>query len=160
MTDSVNGKDSNVELIYNYTGSLYQATSNNLSSLNTRLATIIGFGGLLLRFSADLPDDNLWQTIIKLMTGLLISISVCFSLAGFLSKASGSVVKPEALLKKWYYSTDEECRLIIIREWAKTIEELNDLRKHKSDRLNLSVIFLVASVLFFGLSIWLTASIF
>jgi hypothetical protein len=160
MNEANNDEErSNVELIYDYTGSLYQSTSSNLASLDTRLATIIGFGGLLLRFSGDLLADNWWQLTIKLVTGVLIAVSACVALQGFLSKPSGTLIKPEALLNKWYYISDEECRLLITRELAQTIEELNHLREYKSRRLNCSVRCLVAAVLTFGLSIWL-ASIF
>jgi hypothetical protein len=155
MTTTNNENKPNVELIYEYTNGIYSDTSSNISSLDTRLATTMGFGGLLLRFSDDLANGNWWQLTLKLTVSLLIAFSVCLALKGFLSGPSGTLIKPKALLDRWYYLPDEECRLLIIREWSKSIDEFNSLRVRKSKCLNLSVAFLVLSVVFFGVGIWL-----
>jgi len=113
-----------VELIYNYTESLLKARNDTITQLNGKLSTFLGFGGLLLRFSADLPDNSTLMDIpgfplsscllLKIVACALSAVSVCISALGLTAQERGSVVSPDKLMYKWFRKPDVRCRAFII----------------------------------------------
>ncbi len=158
-----NTEHTNVELIYNYTESLLKARSDTITQLNGKLSTFLGFGGLLLRFSADLPDCSTPLDIpgfyfsscllLKIVACVLSAASVCLSAMGLTAKEKGSVVSPDKLMNKWFRKADVRCRSFIINTWRGTIEEFENLGKKKARQLNLAIYLLAIAIIVFAMDI-------
>jgi hypothetical protein len=110
-------ESTNIRLAYEYTESVYKARNEALDNLNGRLGTFLGFGGLLLRFAADLPGINT-----GCLTCLILKVIVCgfsaasiFAIAtGLTSNPIGTIVKPRELMTDyWYKLSDERYRAYI-----------------------------------------------
>ncbi len=148
-----------------------EAVSQSINVLNTKLTTIIGFGGVLLKFAVDLPDASLvfgipGQStklgclsclILKITVCLLSTISICLAAIGLLAKEGGGIVRPRKLLKEWLYEPDERCRLFIARTWRNAIEELDVLRADKARRLNQAILALSFASATFALDVIVAA---
>lgn len=156
----------NIKLIYEYTQSVLEAVNDSITRLNNKFSTVIGFSGILLRFSIDLPDSNLllnqWSciscSISKILVCVLSIISICYSAWGLTSERGGDIVPPSLLLydedlKDWYHKTDEECRAFIALTWCNGILELTNIRKKKATILNFSIWTLTSATIVFGISI-------
>jgi hypothetical protein len=50
-----NTEQSNIDLIYTYTESVLKSQIDSLGKLDTRLATLLAFSGVLLKLVFDLP---------------------------------------------------------------------------------------------------------
>ncbi|MBD1871871.1 hypothetical protein H6F75_00100 [Nodosilinea sp. FACHB-131] len=150
MVTNVVKEQTNVALIYDYAREMYFDRKQNLRSLDTRLATAIGFAGLTLRFAAELPELGLVEPRLKVAACGLAALATVVALKGFVSQASGEVMRPDALLEKFYYDSDEQCRLVIVRQWQSASDALSHLAAAKSYWLNRSVILLVLAALSFG----------
>lgn len=157
MATKVMEEQTNVALIYDYSREGYFDRKQNLRSLDTRLATAIGFAGLTLRFAAELPESGLLESRLKVAACGLAALATVVALRGFVSQASGEVMRPDALLEKFYYDSDEQCRLVIVRKWQSASDELNQVSTAKSHWLNRSIILLVLAALFFGADVVMAA---
>jgi hypothetical protein len=158
-----NTEHTNVELIYNYTESLLKARNDTITQLNGKLSTFLGFGGLLLRFSADLPQHSTPIDIpgfpcstcllLKIVACALSAASVCLSALGLTAQERGSVVSPDKLMAAWFRKPDVRCRSFIINTWRGTIEEFRLLGIKKARRLNLAIYLLAIAAIVFALDI-------
>lgn len=147
----------NVALIYDYAREMYFDRKQNLRSLDTRLATAIGFAGLTLRFAAELPAPVVAGPWLKIAACGMASLAAVLALKGFTSQPSGEVVRPDALLETYYYDTDEQCRLVIAQSWQDGFDSLGSVGLAKSQWLNRSVVVLVLAALMFGADVVLAA---
>jgi hypothetical protein len=157
----------NVGLIFEYTQSLHESISDNIDVLNTRLGVVIAYGGVLLRFALDLPGQStiikfpeIGLTlgcpiclILKLAVLVLATASICISVIGLSSEASGKIVKPKRLMKNWYRKSEESCRCHIINTWIESIDLLRESRKNKATKLNKAIRLLAASTVVFALNV-------
>lgn len=125
-------ESTNINLAYEYTESVYKARNEALDNLNGRLGTFLGFGGLLLRFAADLPGINT-----GCLTCLILKAIVC----GFSNES------------------DERYRAYITNTWVEAIELFEEAAIKKGKRLNLSIWLLTLATIAFALDI-IIASVF
>lgn len=161
---SINSKEhTNVELIYSYTESLLKVRNDTITQINGKLSTFLGFGGLLLRFSADLPESSLSINVLgesynvclvlKVITCTVSTLSICLSALGLTAQERGIVISPDKLMNKWFREPDIKCRSFIINTWRETIEEFRILAKKKARRLNLAIYLLAIAAALFALDI-------
>ncbi|MEO1385985.1 MAG: hypothetical protein AAFV85_01265 [Cyanobacteria bacterium J06634_6] len=143
----------NTELIYNYTEKIFDSIRINVASLNTRLGVTIGFSGLMLRFSLDLPDSFPTSQVLKILSCLLVCSASVLALTGFLTKPTGEYASAKQLLDENYYRPEEMIRLQIIRGWNTGIQGLMNLQQQKNLYLNYAVKALATASLCFGLNI-------
>jgi hypothetical protein len=153
----------NISVAYEYTESVYKARNEALDNLNGRLGTFLGFGGLLLRFAADLPGINT-----RCLTCLILKVIVCgfsaasiFAIAtGLTSNPIGTIVKPRELMRDyWYNESDERYRAYITNTWVEAIELFEEAAIKKGKRLNLAIWLLALATIAFALDI-IIASVF
>ncbi|MEM8723292.1 MAG: hypothetical protein AAGE84_29065 [Cyanobacteria bacterium P01_G01_bin.39] len=162
MTSPVNKDDKfrNTGLIYDYTESVFDSIQASIEKIDTKLATIIGFGGVILKFTLDLPgkeclDDYICYSclIFKILACIGAIISICTSVYAFTVKKITYIVSPRELHREWLNETEERCKLRISRTWRNSIEDLEKARDTKIRYLNMSLIALAAVSIFFGADI-------
>ncbi len=143
----------NTRIIYDYTEKIFRGIQDNIASLNTRLGVTIGFSGLMLRFSLDLPENFPSCLSLKVAACSLVCVALCLALNGFLTEPTGKYVKADELLEDNYYLPEELLRLKIIDGWNEGIRGLSFLQARKNRYLNWSVKTLAVSSLCFGINI-------
>lgn len=150
----------NTGLIYDYTESVFESILSSIEKIDTKLATIIGFGGVILKFTLDLPGNNYSNDyicysclIFKILACIGAVLSICTSVYAFTVKRITQIVSPRELHRSWLNETEERCRLLISRTWRNAIEDLEKTRDKKIRYLNISLISLAAVSVFFGLDI-------
>ncbi|NET00360.1 MAG: hypothetical protein F6K61_07210 [Sphaerospermopsis sp. SIO1G1] len=147
----------NTKLAYEYTESLLKDVNKSIDSLNTKMTTVIGFSGLLLRFSADL-SDNSYCLYIKIAICVLLAIDICLCIIGLMPSPCGDVVSPEDLLdREWYYKSDERCRHYIASAWKGAIKQLELQARNKRECLRYAMLSLGLSIILFAISIIMEA---
>ena len=150
------------ELVSHYIEHSYKATIDSLNSLNTRLTTLIGFSGILLRITIDLPEVIIYDfqltPIIKIIVSIILFLVILSLIMGLSPKASGSPYTGQELLDKLSQNnTHNECLRFIILHRDKTIEDIDKLRVQKTDNLKISNILISVSIFLFALDIILNA---
>lgn len=156
-------ESTNISLAYEYTESVYKARNEALDNLNGRLGTFLGFGGLLLRFAADLPGLNTGCLTCLILKAIVCGFSAAsiFAIAtGLTSNPIGTIVKPRELMTDyWYNESDERCRAYITNTWVEAIELFEEAAIKKGKRLNLAIWLLALATIAFALDI-IIASVF
>lgn len=170
--ENLNTQDhTNNKLAYEYTESTLKIVSAGIDVINTKLSTVLGFGGVLLRFAADLPSKSeivsktgslgllgCLSLLLKLGVCLLSAASIILAIAGLYVQKGGDIVPPKRLMKKrWYYESDERCRAYIIKTWLNAFEELTSIRTSKAKRLKQSLVALGLAAVVFALDISVTS---
>uniref|UniRef100_B8HMZ0 Uncharacterized protein n=1 Tax=Cyanothece sp. (strain PCC 7425 / ATCC 29141) TaxID=395961 RepID=B8HMZ0_CYAP4 len=151
----------NVILIYQYTEKEIEGFNKSIDNLVSKLTAALGFSGVALKLIADLPNDgtHFW---IRLLSGILLFLSIGSCVAGLWAQDSGAVIRAKALLRKeypiYYSMTEEQYRLCIIRQWHEHIKSLEDLLDKRRRYLNISI-GLLATVGFFYMLGIITSSI-
>lgn len=146
--NSVETEHTNIGLIYEYTKSCLDGVNNSINSLNTKLSSVIGFSGVVLKFAGEIEGDE-WSIMAKVAICILLSASIWSSLLGLKPKNVGDKVDPRELRQDFYYQPDEECRRYIVDNWNRAIEQLDKNRDEKQWYLNIAIVlFALASTLF------------
>jgi len=156
-------ESTNIRLAYEYTESVYKARNEALDNLNGRLGTFLGFGGLLLRFAADLPGIKtgcLTCLILKAIVCGFSAASIFVIATGLTSNPRGILVKPRELMTDyWYNESKERYRAYITNTWVEAIELFEKAAIKKGKRLNLAIWLLTLATIAFALDI-IIASVF
>lgn len=108
----------------------------SIDVLNTKLSAVVGFNAVLIRFSSSLPDKSLKIDIetlgvnlscyscliLKILSCILLIISIIISLIAFFPKGTGTIIRPNELIEKCLKVSEQDYRLSIISLWDKDIE--------------------------------------
>jgi hypothetical protein len=137
---------SNVELIYEYTEWLIGQVGGSVNGLNTRLAGLLGFSGVMLRLALDVPRLN-WLWLV--CGAFLVAMMVC--VWGLWPVRVQGLTTIDHLLENYFYETDERCRLHIVRSWKQVLEGYEKLRERKALALFCGLIALVVGFLLMAL---------
>jgi hypothetical protein len=143
----------NLEVIQRYTESVHKTIADSISALDTKLTTVIGFSGVLIRFTNDLSICNNWFVAVKITVCLLLIASVIFSAIGLAPRSSGAIVTPRELREDFYYGKNEECRRYITDNLITAIEQMEKFRSRKRHWLFYGILFLTIGTVIFGLDI-------
>ncbi|MEA5577659.1 hypothetical protein [Anabaena sp. UHCC 0451] len=147
----------NTKLAYEYTESILKDVNKSIDSLNTKMTTVIGFSGVLLRFSADLSNHG-YCLYIKIAVCTLLAIDIGLCIIGLMPSPCGDVVSPEDLLDgEWYYKSDERCRHYIASAWKAAIQQLDIQLINKRKCLRYAMWSLALSTILFAVSIIMEA---
>lgn len=139
----------NIVLIYEYTESVLKSVNDSIRSLNTKLSSVIGFSGVLLKFTSDLRHDTVWFITLQVSICLLLIAASWIGFWGLQPKNVGDIVSPKELRQDFYYESDEECRRYIVDNWNNAVEQLDQNRDEKQWHLNGAIVsFVLASSLF------------
>ena len=153
---NVNASDEesrNLSLAFDYTKDFLGQIDKQIDVLNARLTTFLGFGGLLLRFSLELPDGCRSCVVLKVFVMLLTTCSVCISSYGLLANAVGTTVKPSALMSdQWFEENNAEVRAKITNTWLEGVQQLEEAGSRKQKQLNYAICLLGIAVATFAIN--------
>ena len=155
MNNPANDLHENSDFFYQYTERKLEKVYESIDATTAKLTAILGFSGVLLRFTVDLPD---WKYVFacKLTVILLLASSIILSSIGLKPKKFGNAVLPETILEpEWYRAKDEMLKLFIGREWLETIDATEKILEDRLYYLNKSIECLIGACLAFGVSILL-----
>ncbi|MEM9814983.1 MAG: hypothetical protein AAF827_01015 [Cyanobacteria bacterium P01_D01_bin.6] len=140
----------NLSLAFEYAKDFLEQTDKQIDDLNTRLTTFLGFGGLLLRFSFELPDACRSCALLKVTVIALTASSICINSYGLLANPVGTAVKPSALMSdEWFQERNQTVRAKITNTWIEGIRQIEEAGKAKQILLNRSICLLgLAAVVF------------
>lgn len=141
---------SNIQLIYEYTKLVFNSINENISIVNNKLTTIIGFSALLLRFANDVEDCNQWLVIAKVTLCVFLVVAIILCILGLAPTDSGDVVSPEELRTDYYYAEDEECRRYITDNLINSIDQLDSYRDQKVRYSSWAILFLSLATITFA----------
>jgi hypothetical protein len=126
---------SNSELIYEYTKSYLRYHEQGLDNVKQKATTLLGFTGILLKFSAELPGTDIWLILTKVGTCILLVANIIFCIVVLNPKKAGDVVQPSELIDDWFYQEKDLIRLFIARQWLETCEQLDKEYDWKATKL-------------------------
>jgi hypothetical protein len=129
-------ESNNIALIYDYTQKHIESINKSIDILNTKISFF-----LLLYVLILISNTQFNYLDCFLLTGISISIYT------LLPKATGGVTPPEILMNEYYYESEENCRLVIVKTWLETIIELELIRDRKAKQLYLVGTFLLLSII-------------
>lgn len=165
-------KLASMRFIYEYTDSYEKRIESNTNSINTKLASIIGFSGVLLKFAGELNDSSSgWQnfstwnsyesylTESKALCCVLLVTSILFCLIGLSTRGSGNIPRPlDVILPENINSISElGFRKRITERLAQSSEEYIEVRDRRSENLNCALTMLFFAILCFAFNIILTS---
>lgn len=139
-------------LIYDYTKELANSTNEGIYRSSTKLAAIVSFNGLLIKFATELDSCYLSLTLTKVICVCLLLGSLVCCILGIKSKASGHIINEKDLVDNYWDEDTEITQKFIISEWSKGIDELVERYSEKKKYTNISLALTVWSLMFFGLN--------
>jgi hypothetical protein len=143
----------NLSLAFEYTKYFLQQSDKKIDDLNARLTTFLGFGGLLLRFSLELPDACRSCALLKVIVMLLTTCSVCISSYGLLANPTGTIVKPDSLMSdEWFEEDNAIVKAKIINTWLQGVGQLEEAGNRKQNQLNSAIRLLGVAVAAFAVN--------
>ena len=161
-----NNNPRNYKLAWDYAQSTMKLANESTSILNTKLNTLLGFNGILLRFALDLKGLNITILGRPCYSCLVLKIGVCiFSIASLLFIAwrlktgkAGSTVNPSELLQhQWYYCDEEDTYLHLTKTLRDGIEDLRQYRDKKAGAFDKGLTFLVLADICLAINIILSS---
>jgi hypothetical protein len=157
-------KNSNIDLIYQYTASLLKEQGDSLNRLDTKLSAFLGFGGLTLRFALNLPSKPWHESlqnpaylsclILKVITCILAGACVFICAFGLTASLRGIAVDPKELMDdEWFQREEEICKGYIISAWIKITDEFEIVGKRKGQTLNIAIWCISIAIIAFAANI-------
>jgi hypothetical protein len=160
MTDKDKDKDedyNNAKLAYEYTKIVWEKINTSYSTVTTKLTTVLGFSGLLLRFAADLSDFS-WLVRVKIGICILLTGAVIFCGIGLYPLGTGGdAVNPDQYLEdttgEIYGLSEEESYLYIARGLSYASKAIEKNRSFRLKCLSYACWCLGVAVIGFAISI-------
>jgi hypothetical protein len=145
----------NAKLAQELTENTWKDLSNSVDTLSSKLATILGFGGVVLKFTNDLPGDTDYLRVIKACVCLCVITAIGLCTFGLIPRGSGkNMLTPDDLLEtEWFYKPDWECRLRISRCIRDAIKGLEKVRTLRAECVFYAICSLATASTLFGISI-------
>lgn len=140
----------NLDLAVAYTEGYLKDMRLQVDNLRSRSATFLGFGGLLLRFSAELTHTELIFLVTKVGAIVTSFCSVCLlGLALSSAPREGVINFKDYMYEHFLPSPIEEVKMMIINNNLAGHEYLTTVSNYLKNLLNPAIISLVFSALFF-----------
>lgn len=141
-----------------------------IKGLNTQLGSITGFSAALIKLAGDLPDQSIILrdslpcnscSILKILSLLLLSVSIVISLIGLLPKNGGedNIISPTEQVEKCIGLSQDEYRLLFIKQYERAITTLSNLSNWKAKRLLWSGWFFVTAAIVSALNLILSTGL-
>ena len=159
-----------IELIFQNAKESIQILRSNIQEINTKLSAVTGFSVLLIKFVDDLPDNSLvitssdWSIslscysclLFKIISLILLITSTLISLIALLPKPTKElIINPEEQVEKCLELSEDEYKLVFIKEYSRDIKSLVERRDRKIIGLNWSGRTLVGAAIFSALDLLL-----
>lgn len=142
----------NAEFIYKYTENSVQRINRSIDIGTDKLAKILAFSGVLLKFSADMPSENYLFTV-RLLTIGCITTSIGLCAAGLWPKESSkSLPSPKWLLEEQYGLDEDRMHVMLTRSFIDITPSLQQVRDYRLGMLNGAIGLLVAAGFLFAAS--------
>jgi hypothetical protein len=161
-----NNNPRNYKLAWDYAQSTMKLVNESISILNTKLNTLLGFNGILLRFALDLKGKNLIVEGFPCYSCLTLKICVClfsitsifFIAVGLKRGKAGYTVHPSELLQRqWYYCDEENTYLYLTKTLRNGIDDLRQFRDTKAKAFDKALTFLIFAAISLAMNIILSA---
>jgi hypothetical protein len=161
-----NNNPRNYKLAWDYAQSTMKLVNESTSILNTKLNTLLGFNGILLRFALDLKGLNINVFGLPCYSCLALKIGVCvFSITSLLFIAWGlktgrsgiTVHVSDLLQRQWYYCDEENTYLYLTKTLRDGIEDLRQYRDKKAGAFDKSLTFLILAAVCLAINIILSS---
>lgn len=136
---SLEQEHSNVHFIYDYTKHHYAMVNNSLDILTVKINLVLGLTAGLIGLGLSTTSKQAvvsllpryWMTF-EIVAIVLCATALCLCFVGLQPKATGMVISPKGLMDEHYYSSGEECHLVVIELLIKSLPELEELRNWKA----------------------------
>ncbi|WP_299411508.1 hypothetical protein [Acaryochloris sp. IP29b_bin.148] len=165
-----------VKLIFEDAQESIKSLDSNINNLNTKLSAIVGFGVVLIKSAGNLSDQSLeitgseWSgllscyscSVLKALTLILLVISTVLSVRALLPRkedGKDQIISPAEQVEKCLELSEDEYRLLFIKEYDQAIESLVKRRDWKAKQLNWSGEALVAAATLSALDLLLALSL-
>ena len=147
----------NIDLAYSYTKDFFEDRRKEIDSINTRLTTLLVFGGFLLRFGVDLPHSSLEYRLTKVTVLVFSFFSIVNLLYGLTSSCTTRVVNPSYLMEDdCFQQSNTEVKAMIVNTHKEGIYNIELLVKKKQEILQSVKGFLLTGTFFYLLNVfWL-----
>lgn len=125
----------NTELIYKYTQDSVDKLEKNVDVVTSRLTTLLGFNGVLIKFAAEMSSVGP-LILFKITTITLIAVAIGLCITGLKPVGTGkTLISPADLLRDEPYAmSGEAIRVYIVRAW---IDYMSGLMKIRTQRTRL-----------------------
>ncbi|MBE9099195.1 hypothetical protein [Vacuolonema iberomarrocanum] len=158
----ISDEQQSIELIYQYIENSLQATSSSIARLETRITTLFGFSGLLLRFTIDLPQSVFicdWDAgaAFKVSISISLALAIAISVFGLFPKSTGDAYTAGELLDELKHHNQNYSMEYIAISRDGTLENLDELRLHKVTCLKLITFLILLATLLFALDVSFSA---
>jgi len=159
-----------IELIFENAQESIKYLDGDIKSLNTQLSAVTGFSAALIKFADDLPDRSIILisslpcnscSVFKILSLFLLSVAIFVSLGGLLPKDGGEdqIISPIEQVEKCLELSEDEYKLLFIKQYDLDIRSLNNLRIWKAERLLWSGRFFVAAAIVSALNLILSTGL-
>lgn len=150
LDDDERKEHNNIIIIYDYTQYRIKLTNDSINALNTKLSAVLGFSGVSIFFSINLPNQPFLTNsidlvcysclLLKVSVSVALAIAICIAIQGFRPKAVGGMTPPRILMNEYYHDSEENCRLVITKTWLEALDEFEAMRDIKSKIADRSII--------------------
>ncbi len=127
----------NADLMYKYTEKEVESFDKSIDTLGVKLTSVLAFGGVLMKFTSDLPSSYL-----KTAIAIFIAAAIISAFVGLFPRDRGIAVRAYAFEGEradwWYGCSTEEFQLTIIRQWIIHVEKLEELLDFRASWLKIS----------------------
>ncbi|WP_204104595.1 MULTISPECIES: hypothetical protein [Spirulina sp. CCY15215] len=166
----------NIKLTYEYCLNSINQLSGELDKINTKLAVLLTFSGVLVNFGKDLPSSSVFINctstyypcpacyLLKFVAYSFFIIAIAIGLRGLAATSStrnGKIILPEQLLSDDWNRAEEEIYLISLIQYLEkeTLLELEKMRNKKENIFSLASFSLGIAVMLLCLDEILSISI-
>lgn len=159
-----------LDTIYQYTESLLKAQEESRQRVNLRTGAFIGYIGVLLRLTLDLPNTNKIITLplkhefiisgfhLKIAISILCCAALVISVLALTIRFIGQeVIHPSALMSdEWFYNyTEDEHKSCIINSWISAMDKYEKIDKKRQIRFNITAALFTVAVILFAIGVLL-----
>lgn len=129
----------NIELFYTYSSSYLSDRSKNLDDINSKLTTVLGFSGLLLRFCMDLPDGCRSCRYTKILAIALSGVASYVCCSGITARDSGKVPYPLEIITTYFKDEAVKTKARMGQNVCKAAEDVQRACDKKAALLNKAI---------------------
>ncbi|NEP47044.1 MAG: hypothetical protein F6K35_50840 [Okeania sp. SIO2H7] len=155
----------NTDMIYDYTLYRLKLTNHSIDQLNSKLASIVAFSGLVIFFLINLPDSSPSSVdvaylcyscfLIKMLISILLIAMIWVCIFGFFPKSGGRMPSVKYLLEEHRRTTNEYLKLELVATWVESLKELDLIRDERTKAFKRAIIFLGACISLAAIDIFL-----
>lgn len=150
-----------LELAYTYAEATEKLKSEVLDDLNRRLTTMLGFSGILIRFTLDLPHGCPSTLLFKFLAIITSATAAIHCAHGLTGKPTGLTTEPEVLVEsdEWIERDAEINKIALTKGRIQSISDMYNKAHDKDNTLKSAIGWLIAAVIVFAINLVLATFI-